>query len=132
MLGEGFESAAVELGESFETSGGGECPARSTLSLVLDGGDCALGNPVDIISSHLINGVDEEIAGWYHEPEIVLCELILSQAGELVDSHIVGSEFVGVVGLDFGQVFEEYSLSVCFLEHGVVFDAMLELPGLEL
>jgi len=47
LLGEGHEVATCDLMSSLERSSGGERPARSTLALVLDGGDGSFSHPVD-------------------------------------------------------------------------------------
>ena len=47
LLGEGGEGVASDLEGALDGAGGGESPAGTALSLVLDGGDGALGGPVD-------------------------------------------------------------------------------------
>ena len=97
----------MRLGETFKTSGSGESPAGSTLSLILDGGNKALRNPINIGNS------DSKVVGLNIlefgglESEVGLGELFLGEGGELVDSHVVGLAFLGVMGLDLGGVFEE-------------------------
>jgi len=62
----------------------------------------------------------------------LLNELFLGEGAELVDTLFVGSEFVGVVGIDFGEVFEEDLFSVDVLELGGEGDAEFSFPGFEL
>lgn len=66
------------------------------------------------------------------EAEVLLNELFLGEGGELVDSLLVGSELVGVVGVNFGKVLEEDLLSVDVLEFGGEGDSEFGLPGLKL
>jgi len=47
LFGEGVEFAGRNGASAFNGSSGGERPARTTLSLVLDWSDLVLGNPVD-------------------------------------------------------------------------------------
>jgi hypothetical protein len=51
-----------------------------------------------------------------NKSKVLLGELFLSEVGELVDTLLVGSEFVGVVNINFGKVLKENFLSVDVLE----------------
>merc|ERR1712039_421585 len=61
FLREGNEVSGSEEVSTLERTGGGESPAGTALSLVLDGGNGTLGNPVDLVSEsggvELLNGV---------------------------------------------------------------------------
>jgi len=95
------------LGEvgTLDGTSGGESPAAAALALVLDGGDSALGDPVNGIGNGghidvgLVLGADE-VALDGHEAEVLGLELLLSQIGELVDAH--GVRVVALVVLSDG------------------------------
>ena len=67
-----------------------------------------------------------------NEGEVGLSELFLGEGRELVESHVVGAELIGVVCIDLGEVLEKDSLSVFVFELGVEGDAVFGFPGLEL
>ncbi len=89
-------------------------------------------NPVDVTDFKVVSALDVVSAGGNDEAEVLLDELFLGEGGELVDSLFVGSELVGVVGVDFGKVLEEDLLSVDVLEFGGEGDSEFGLPGFEL
>jgi len=70
--------------------------------------------------------------GFNNESEVLLDELLLGEVGELVDTLIIGSVFIRVVGINFGEVLKEDLLSVGVLELRCEFDSELLLVGLEL
>lgn len=131
MLREALEVVVGELGKTLKTSGGGESPARSALSLVLDISDGTLGDPVNITNLEVIDGLDV-VGGLNNGSEVGLGELLSGEGGELVKTHIIGPELIGVVGVDLGKVLNEDSLSVGVLKLRGILDAVLALPRLEL
>ena len=121
LFGDGDELVAGEEPGTFDTTGGGEGPARAALALVLDGSDGALLAPVDlsggadllgdVLFDRLVVGgftlvvsfgvvVDLEFFGG-HEGELVVAEL-----GEgVLGVHFVSDLHVGVVDLLTLEVF---------------------------
>lgn len=99
--------------------------------MVLDGINGSSGNPIDITELDSEFRVSDDVRGFDDQTKIVLFEFFLGQAGELVDSLFVGSEFVGVVEVDLSQVFKENSFSVCLLEHGFICNSEIFFPKLE-
>ena len=104
LFREVLESSSV-LAKPFKTSGGGEGPAWSTLSLILNWGDVALSNPIGIFKSNIKFWVSVHGWFWDNEAQVCLDEFFVGEGGELVNSHWVGSVFVEVVGLDLFEVF---------------------------
>jgi len=103
LLGEGDEASLGDEPSSFHGTGGGERPARTALSLVLDGGDGTLGDPVDRSGQDDVVSVGEvSRAGEIASDGLVAgegLELLSAHVGKLVDSHGPGSS-LGVVGVD--------------------------------
>ena len=100
--------------------------------MVLDGGNCTFSGPVNITNLEVVSALNVVGAWANNESEVLFNELVLSECAELVDSLFIGSEFVGVVGVDFGKVLEEDLLSVDVLEFGGEDDSEFGLPGFEL
>ena len=77
----------------------------------------ALGGPVDVGIRHL----DVLTAGHYdfvaggNGTEVKVFKLLLSEGGELIDSHGIGLGSISVVGLDFGEVLFKDDAAVGFL-----------------
>ena len=88
--------------------------------------------PVDVSESEVIDGVDVAGFGFHDEAEVLLGEFFLGEVGELVDADFVGVVVVGVVGVDFGEAFEEDFFSVGVFECGLEGEAVLGLEGFEL
>jgi len=108
LLGERGELAGGNELSTLDGTGGGEGPAGSAHSLVLDGGDTSLGDPVD---GGLDVGLVEELGGGVGLLELSsvsehLLHLSRGNIGELVESDGVGS-VLGVVLLDGGKLLLE-------------------------
>ncbi len=99
--------------------------------MVLDSSNSSLSGPVDVTDSKIVSALDVVGSLANDGSEVGLSELLLGHGGELVESHIVGSVFVVVVGGNLGKVLEEDSLSVGVFELGDEGDAVLGFPGLE-
>lgn len=132
LFGEGLEGAIGEFAQTLKTTGGGESPAWSTVSLVLHGGDSTLSNPVDVVGDGDFLISLDDVFGGDDGSEVALDELFLSHGSELIDSFVIGSVLVAVVELDFLKVFKEDLLSVGFFEHGVELHIEFLFPLLEL
>lgn len=133
LLGEVWEGLVLQEPVSLNVSGGGEGPTRSTLSLVLDGGNGSLGGPVEWgdvgFSGFLfLNGgigfgvrdvsqilADELIGGDIHESGFSQDVLSLS----------------GVLSLDVEEVVEEDGQLSLFKLNGLVSSVEGQLPLLE-
>lgn len=90
-----------------------------------------MSGPVDVTDSKIVSALDVVGSLADNGSEVGFSELLLGHGGELVDSHIVGSVFVVVVGGNLGEVLEEDSLSVGVFELGGEGDTVLGFPGLE-
>jgi len=92
LLGEGVKLSILDLVSTLNGTGGGESPAGSALSLVLDWGDGTLGSPVD--GSLEVGGVEEDLVsgviGW-ELVSVKLGLLVFGPGGEEVvsDGEIV-------------------------------------------
>jgi len=85
--------------------------------LVLHTRDSTLGGPVDVGIGHLdvlTAGHHDFIAGG-NGTEVKVFKLLLSEGGELIDSHGIGLGSISVVGLDFGEVLFKDDAAVGFL-----------------
>lgn len=132
LLREALKSSVGELAETLKGSSGGESPAWSAWSLVLDWGDGTLGGPINITNLSIIKALNV-VAGLSNDgSEVLLGEFFSGHGGELVKSHLIGSELVGVVRVDLGKVLKENSLPVGILKLRCILDAVLGLPWLEL
>jgi hypothetical protein len=129
----GESLGGLELGGGFDGSGGGEGPARSALSLVLDGGNVTLFKPVDGRGGRSRVNVDvagEDVVGSVEESEVLSLEFFVGGDHELVDSEGVGG--VSRVALDGVQVLGEHGHSVLFFLGGGHLDVVFTAPFLEL
>jgi hypothetical protein len=108
LLGEGEEVSGGDEVSTFNGSGGGESPAWSALSLVLDGVDGTLGDPVDLGVEVL--GVENsgfllgEVSWLFETKESLVLEI--GEGGELVvteDERVLG----GIDLLDLGVLLDE-------------------------
>jgi hypothetical protein len=135
LLRERQELSSVDEDVSFSRSSGGEGPARSALSLVLDWGDGSGGFPIDRgwegreVELQLIGDVDRSLLLGTVSSGITSGELISSEVSELVDTHGPG-ESLGVVGIDLGDVGGEDGTSGGSLLLGVGLSVLL-CPGRE-
>lgn len=77
LLGEGNQVSFSEEPGTFHGSGGGEGPARSALTLILNWGDSSLGSPVDSVG----------------EGKLVVGNVLLSDEGLVEGSQVSSSEF---------------------------------------
>ena len=66
------------------------------------------------------------------EGQVCLGKFFLGESRELVETHLVGIFFVGIVSLYVGKILEEYFLPVDIFELRGVRDDMLGFPELEL
>ncbi len=102
LLGERHQLAGLDLGDTLDRAGGGESPAGSALTLVLDGGHGALGHPVDgggevgrlDTQQRGVNRVDA-LAGSTPSTDVSGGELLAGKVGEAV--HSLGPRVAGVV-----------------------------------
>jgi hypothetical protein len=132
LLGEGDQLAIDDELGALESTGGGEGPAGAALTLVLDTGDGALGNPVNGISvaGNLNNLLIRFLNVHGKKSGVELEELLGGQIGEAI-----GSEPVGVLGgvglLDVLHVGVEYTNSEFLFGGGVVGLVPLGAPVVE-
>lgn len=98
------EELTVEGLETFKSGNSGESPARSALSLVLNGIN-TLASVVDGLRVGASGEVDSVLlgGGFTSETEVDSGEFFVGKIGELVDTDSVGS-FNGVVGVNNGLV----------------------------
>ena len=119
--------------ETFEGSGGWEGPAWSALTLIFDWSHSSVSIPIDV-SKGLIIFLDlADLDVWGDlEGQVCLGKFFLGESRELVETHLVGIFFVGIVSLYVGKILEEYFLPVDIFELRGVRDDMLGFPELEL
>lgn len=123
LFGEGNETLTSSSESTFNSTGGGERPARTTLTLILNGGDGTLGGPVDFDTFVVQSGSREldsllDLQGKVHRLEFF--------SGEI---HELGDTVIFGVGLGDLEVISENLDSVLF-EIGV--SELLVVLGLEL
>jgi hypothetical protein len=117
---------SLEEEGGLEDTDGRESPAGAAGCLVLDGGDLALGGPVNVSNNlELVVALGDSDQG--HGVEESGGELLSGVDGELVDSHLVGLAGIGVVLVDLDEVLLEDESPVCFLLRGPV-GSVLSLP----
>jgi hypothetical protein len=119
LLREGNKVASGNLMSTLQRSSGGEGPAGTALSLVLNRGDGTLGSPVDLVSEvggvELGNGVSlllVSLVGVHGG------SLLRSVVRELVDTDGPGVAVLGVVLVDELEVLGEVVESVVILTSG--------------
>ena len=104
LLGEGEKLVVFEEVLTLNVGDGGESPARTTLTLVLDGGDGAGRHPVDLGRAVEAVGLVERarLRGDVvaHAEVVQLDKLVEAQVRELVVRHGVGLVALGVVLVD--------------------------------
>jgi len=136
LFGEGNKVSAGDLVSTFKRSGGGESPAGSALSLVLDWGDSSLGGPVDGVWSGLVLEAPVDVLGaakvWVavDSTNVELGELVPGEVGVLVVSDLVG-EVLGVGLLDVGIVLEPSCEAGLLLSSVVVGLSVFGFPCVE-
>jgi len=125
LFGEGDKAAGLDLVASFNSSGGGERPARSALALVLNSGDGTLGNPVHG-GGGIGVGTDDgrrvsNVGDVHVKSQIGLCELSRSQITQRIHSKSEGLLGVGVVGLNDGKISSPNIETVTYFNAAVAF-----------
>ena len=124
LFREGGELSGLEGDSSFNRSGGGERPARSALSLVLDGGHGVVLSPVNVVrdgdqSIHVqSDSGDGRVDSDGLESSLLGLEFSKGQVSEFVDSQSPGASFSVVLG-DHVVVGLEDVVSVGILGSGV-------------
>ena len=126
FLGEGNKGAGGKEVSTLHGTGGGESPAGTALSLVLDGGDGTLGSPVDgvgeVLGGELLDGV-----GLLHVSLVAIhgSSLFGSVVSELVDTDSPGVAVGRVVLFNELEVLREVVESVLVLAMGGVLSVVL-------
>lgn len=100
--------------------------------MVFNGGDGSVFNPIDVSDLEVISAFKGVGGLFNNKSEVLLDELFLGEVSELVDTLFIGSVFIGVVGIDFGEVLKEDFLSVDVLEFRCELNSELLLEGFEL
>jgi len=123
LLGETDESVVVQEPLTLHGTGGGERPAASALSLVLDGSDSALESPIDRSRGSVVGGLFEKVIGGdfsgHAETVHLSSELLGGKIGELVQTELEGVGF-SVVFSDRSEIVSEDGVtSIFFLGRGV-------------
>jgi hypothetical protein len=128
-----LKSSVGNLGQAFETGNRGEGPRGPALTLLLHGGDGSLSDPVDVIAKRnsILCDLDAAVIFGNVRHEVGFGELFLGEGREFIEPLLVGAVASGVVGLDFGEIFEEDLLPVGILELAGEGDSMIGLPALE-
>jgi len=129
-LGEGDEVSGGNEVSTLQGTGGGESPAGTALSLVLDWSNCTSSNPVDLsgkvvdIELNLVNSLKSAILRGVLE-SVEALHLVLGEVGEFVDSDGGGLSVSGVVLLDGSQFLSELVKSELVLGLGSIGLAVL-------
>jgi hypothetical protein len=132
LLGERQKLSGFDLVCTFERASGAEGPARSAMALIFDGGDSALGSPVDsssvgiILQSRLDIGLVDRFIETIDNTESILGRfLFFGPIGELVDFHGEGLILLGVMSINNVSGFLEKGKSLLELMSGVIVSIML-------
>ena len=126
LLREGDEVSSGNLMSTLHGTSGGESPAGTALSLVLDGGNGTLGDPVDLISE--VGGVELGNGVGLLEVSLVAVHgssLLRSVVSELVNTDGPGVSVLGVVLINELEVLGEVVESVVVLTSGGVLSVVL-------
>jgi hypothetical protein len=118
LLGEAHKFLVGSEVGTFHSTGGGESPARSAASLVLNGGDTSSGNPVDggSVGDGILSGGGGVRRSFVSGHTLLLS---LSHGGHEVVSDLVGS-VGGVVLVDESvSLHEEFHAEFVFLDGSV-------------
>lgn len=67
----------------------------------------------------------------YHRIKIQFNKFLSRQSGELVQAHFIIFIALSIVGIDFGNILKEYSISVHLLKLRAILDLILLFPRLE-
>jgi len=125
LLREGNEFASSDEMGTLEGSSGGERPAGSALALVLNRGDSALGNPVDLIGEvGLIEDGDVPLLLHLRLETSELLSLISGPVSELIDTNGPGV-VTSVVGLNLLEVGGEEGKSFSVFSSGTEVSVVL-------
>ena len=126
FLGEGDKVASGNEVSTLQRSGGGEGPAGTALSLVLDGGDGTLGDPVDLIGEvgggEVLDGVGLLLVSFV---AVHGSSLLRGVVSELVNTDGPGVSVLGVVLVDELEVLGEVVESVVVLASGGILSVVL-------
>lgn len=142
LLRERKQNTLIKEISSFQTSSSTKGPARSTITLVLNGGDGTLGSPIDTGEGSGVEGLTVNCSGaetvfdaliinsvgGLHASDGLL-EFVASEVSKLVEGEGVGVSWVGVVSLDFDEVLEEDVFSEFFFGGSAVGLVVLDLPA---
>lgn len=124
LLGQRHKTVSSKEFRTFDSSSGGERPARTALTLVLDSGDGTLGGPVNIFEKLNVRQVGfvarfkSFVTG--KKGQVLTFELSSGQVSELSHSHGPGFSF-GVVGIHGFQVLRKNAVAVEKFFNGICF-----------
>lgn len=135
--GEGLEVTRVDGSERFNDGSGSESPARTAVTLILNGGNNTSFSPIDVsgeisnvdlfsslqVSEHIV--LVSSILSTLGETHGGFLEFFSSSIGERVNTLLVTIVGVRIVGLDLSNLLFEDSLS------GVVFSRELSITLVE-
>jgi len=99
LLREGNKVASGNGVGTLDRSSRGERPARTALSLVLDGGDGIVVTPVNSAGIDLGEGDLIARAGGVHGAKVSSSPLLTRHVSELVDAQVIGVDTLGKLGV---------------------------------
>jgi len=107
-LGETNQFTSSKSVLSFHRSGGGERPAGTTLTLVLDWCHNALGPPINACGKSRDINVDDVVSSdglscWLYDAEVISRKLLVGKISEFVHCHGI-AKAERVVGVDYCKV----------------------------
>lgn len=121
--GEGLEVTGVDSSEGFNDGSGSKSPARTAVTLILNGGNNTSSSPIDgcgeivnidvgglQVSEHGVLG--RGILDTLGETESGFLEFFSGLISEIVNTLLVSHGSISVVGLDLSQLLFEDSLSL--------------------
>ena len=133
LLGEGHEAVVLQEVRGLQRGDGREGPARSALSLVLDGSDGSSdGSPVDVSGGGEAGGQGLVVLVLLGLHQVLVLELVEGHVGELVHGQRVSLGVVGVGSADQVHVALEDRESVLELVFGSIGLVVLGLEVHEL
>lgn len=137
--GEGLELTGGLGGEGFDGGSSSESPTRTTVTLILNGGNDVFSSPINgggDVSSGGIGGLQssEHVLGLtvletLGETHGGFLEFVLGLIGEVIDTLLVAHFGIGIVRLDLRQLLFEDSLSLVVFsrEFGVTLVEVLDV-----
>jgi len=117
LLGQGDELTSCDFVDSFNASSGGEGPARSTLSLILNGSDGSFSSPVPVSGGFRVDFSIVHHSG-KHDGDVHAIEsgtkFFVGEIGIFIEANFESSSFSVPVSYEFGVLGKDCKSEVHF------------------